>query len=385
MHCPRLRSLSGIITPGAHLQFWGCSQLTALPDWITSLGTTSSGTTRYVCLANNGLSGALLDRIYSAGAPGMFFSIITDTSSEQPQQRFNNFQMAFAFWQELATTDVEIPAVTLLAHQSYDLVTFLERLTKTADYENTVSRPVVAQRIIHALLSVLGNEQIQDEALAIIHDVISSCGDRVILALDDLEVLKLNDAAITMAIKQKDPSELIALGEKMKRMEEVKHIARKHVTKHPLVDEVEVQLAYQIAIRKHLKLPGATEHMLYRPCAQISQQDIDEALVQLQSNCGEEQLQDFLKVWCPWQIYQRHLNIPPFARLQQQTVDQIEECPIDRSINDEMVMLDNTHITYRALCKTYELTGNNPLTNTPLDWHTVVRLSEGLADNSSLE
>ena len=384
VQCPSLGSLSGIITPGGNLEFLGCSGLTTLPDWITSLGTTSSGATRYVCLANSGLSAALLDHLYNAGAPGMFFSIITDTTRTEPrQQRFDNFQMAFDFWQKLATTDVPTPAATMLDYQMRDLITFLERLTATADYESLVSRSVLAQRIIHTLLSVLDNEQIQEEALTIIYYAISSCNDRVILALDDLETLKLNHAAITMAIGHNDPSGLIALGKIIMRLEEVKRIARKHAAENPLIDEVEAELAFQIAIRKHLDLPGAARHMLHRTCAQISQEDIDEALVQLQNTCDEERLQEFLNVWHPWQIYQRHLKIPPFARLWQQTVDQIEECPIDLSVNDEMVMVNNTHMSYQALGTAYKLTGNNPLTNTPLDWRTVVRLKEASADHSS--
>ena len=378
--CPRLRSLSGTISPGSHLYFWKCPQLTSLPHWVTTLGTTLRGVLRHVRLIDTGLSDALTDRLLSAEAPGMYFSICnTHRSSEQHQHLFKNFQMAFSFWQKLANSDAEAPALTLLSHQLLDLVTFLKKLAATADYNNLVSRPLLAQRIIDTLLSVLGNEQIQDEALALIHDAISSCGDRVILALDDLEILELNDSAKTMAIKHESPSELRALGLKMMRMSEVKRIARKHAARLPLADEVEVVLAYQIEIRKHLELPGTTKHMLYRPCAQVSQQDIDEALVQLNSNCGEEQLQEFLKDWEPWQIYQRHLDIPPFARLRQQTVDQIEECFIDLEINDEMVMLNNTHMTYQALCTAYQLTGNNPLTNTPLDWSAVVRLTEASA------
>ena len=380
--CSRLRSLSGTISPGSNLFFWRCPQLTALPDWITSLGPTLSGRTREVLLSCLGLSDALIDRLRSAEAPGMSFYIPGDVA--QPTQPFDNFQMAFAFWRELAASDAETPALTLLPYQSCDLVIFLEKLTTTADYNNLASRPVLAQRIIHTLLSVLGNEQIQDQALALIHDAISSCGDRVILALDDLETLELQDSAKTMAIKHESPSELRALGLKMKRMSEVKLIARKHADKHPWTDEVEVALAYQIEIRKHLELPGATKHMLYRPCAQVSQQDIDEALVQLNSNCGEEQLQEFLKVWEPWQFYQRRLSTPPFDQLPQQMVNQIQQCSIGGDITDQMVMLNDTHMTYEALCKTYQLTGNNPLTNTPLDWSAVVRLTEVLGDNSSM-
>ena len=383
VNSPRLRSLSGTISPGGDLLIWQCPQLTALPHWITSLGPTLSGTIREVNLSTLGLSDALIDRLRSAEAPGMRFFTLGLGGVAQSEQRFDNFQMAFAFWREQAASDAETPALTLLPYQSDDVVIFLEKLTATADYNNLASRPVLAQRIIHTLLSVLGNEQIQDQALQLIHDAISSCGDRVILALDDLETLELQDRAKNLAIKHESPSELRALGLKMKRMSEVKRIAQKHAAKFPLADEVEVVLAYQIEIRKHLELPGTTKHMLYRPCALVSQQDIDEALIQLNSKCGEEELQEFLKVWEPWQFYQRRLTTPPFEQLPQQMVDQIERCPIDEDITDQMVMLSNTHMTYQALCKAYQLTGNNPMTNTPLDWSAVMRLTQVLGDNSS--
>ena len=383
LHCSSLQSLSGNFSPGGNLLFYICPQLTTLPDWIATLGSIDD-TTRIVQLLDTGLSDAEIDQLNSQPAPGIRFRASTIRgSSEQRQQQFNNFQKAFAFWRELAASDAETPTLTLSPHQSGELVVFLEKLTTTADYRDPASRSLLAQRIIHTLLSVPGNEQIRDEALALIHDAISTCGDRVILALDDLETLELQESAKTLAVEHDDPSKLLALGQKMMQMEKVKLIALEHAAKLPSVDEVEVVLAYQIEIRKHLELPGATEHMLYRPFAEVSQQDIDEALVQLNSNCGEDQLREFLKTWEPWQIYQRHLTIPPFTRLPLQTVDQIKECLIDCEIKDEMVMLNNTHMSYQALCKAYELTGNNPLTNAPLDWSEVVRLTEVAGDNST--
>ena len=381
--CSSLQSLSGNFLLGGNLVFNMCPQLTTLPDWIASLGSIDDPT-RNVSLLDTGLSDAEIDRLNSQPVPGIHFHASTIRgSSEQRQQKLDNFQKSFAFWRELAASDAETPTLTLSPHQSGELVIFLERLTTTADYQDPASRPLLAQRIIHTLLSVPGNEQIRDEAMALIHDAISTCDDRVILALDDLETLELRESAKNLAVEHDDPSELLALGQKMMQMEKVKLIALEHAAKLPSVDEVEVVLAYQIEIRKHLELPGAAEHMLYRLCAEVSQQDIDEALVQLNSNCGEDQLREFLKTWEPWQIYQRHLSIPPFTRLPLQTVDQIKECLIDCEIKDEMVMLNSTHMSYRALCKAYELTGNNPLTNAPLDWSEVVRLTEVAGDIST--
>ena len=373
--CPRLRSLSGTLSPGSDLFLYYCPQLTALPNWITTLGTTLSGNTREVYLRSCGLSSGLTNRLRNTQAPGMRF-IISSTNSGLTQKRFDNFQMAFAFWRELAACDEETPVLTLLPQQSLELVIFLEKLTATSAYDNLVSRPVLAQRIVHALLSVLGKELTQDIALNLIHDAISTCSDRVILALDDLETLELHDRAKTLAIQHEAPTELINLGKKMMRQDLLNRIVQTHAASLKWVDEVELALAYHIELSKHLELPGTGRHMNFKLLAQVSDQDIEKALAKLNSSCGEKQLEEFLKVWGPWQIYQRHLAIPKFTQLPQQTVDEIEECPIDRSIKEQMVMLNNTHMSYQALCRAFELNGNNPLTNTPLDWTVVVRLTE---------
>ena len=378
--CYCLRSLPETISPGYHVFIDGCTALTALPDWITALGPTLSGSVREFVLDNCGLSDRLIERLHNVEAPGMRFFV--HRPSAQPQQRFDNFPVAFDFWRKLAACNAATPALTLSPDQSRELIIFLEKLTATADYSNLISRPVLAQRVIRTLLSVIGNEQIQTNALTLIHDAISSCGDRVILALDDLETLELQARAEELAVNHEDPSELIALGRKMMLAEKVKRIAQTHAERLRWVDEVEVVLAYQIELRKHLELPGATERMLYRPCAQVSDENINEALVQLHRSCTEREVAEFLKVWAPWQIYQRHLAVPRFDQLTLQLVDQIRECPIDREIKAEMVMLNNTHMTYQALCSAYRLTGNNPLTNSPLDWSAVVRLVEVWGNNS---
>ena len=378
--CYCLRSLPETISPGYHVFIDGCTALTALPDWITALGPTLSGSVREFVLDNCGLSDRLIERLHNVEAPGMRFFVHRPLA--QPQQRFDNFPVAFDFWRKLAACNAATPALTLSPDQSRELIIFLEKLTATADYSNLISRPVLAQRVIRTLLSVIGNEQIQTNALTLIHDAISSCGDRVILALDDLETLELQARAEELAVNHEDPSELIALGRKMMLAEKVKRIAQTHAERLRWVDEVEVVLAYQIELRKHLELPGATERMLYRPCAQVSDENINEALVQLHRSCTEREVAEFLKVWAPWQIYQRHLAVPRFDQLTLQLVDQIRECPIDREIKAEMVMLNNTHMTYQALCRAYRLTGNNPLTNSPLDWSAVVRLAEVWGNNS---
>ena len=214
------------------------------------------------------------------------------------------------------------------------------------------------------------------DALMLIHNAISTCDDRVIQALDDLETLQLLTSAETMAVSNSNPSELRALGLKMMRLDEVKRIARDHMKTLNWVDDIEVELAFQIGVRKHLDLPGSTQDMIFRHCAYVSEQDIAKAVEQVKKNCSEAHLNVYLDRWAPWQKYQRHQTMPTFDQLKSKKVALINDCTICREKTNRMVALGDYHLDYDALRKAYLENGRNPLTNTPMDWSTVVRLSE---------
>ena len=214
------------------------------------------------------------------------------------------------------------------------------------------------------------------DALVRIHHAISTCDDRVILALDDLETLQLLTSAETMAVSNSNPCELRALGLKMMRLDEVKRIAHDHMKTLNWVDDIEVELAFQIGVRKHLDLPGSTQNMIFRGCAQVSEQDIAKAVEQVKKNCSEAHLNVYLDRWAPWQKYQRHQAMPTFDHLKSKTVARINDCTICGEKTNRMVALGDYHLDYDALRKAYLENGKNPLTNTPMDWLTVVRLIE---------
>ena len=338
------------------------------------LGLTSQGYTRHVYLENTGLSDALIDRLRTVEAPGMRFYF--SRNAGLPEQQFLNMEQALAFWRNLAPPSVETPVLTLRTDQTADLIHFLGRLTGTADYQNQASRPVLAQRVIDVMALLAGSVRVRDDALVRIHHAISTCDDRVILALDDLETLQLLTSAETMAISNSNPCELRALGLKMMRLDEVKRIAHDHMKTLNWVDDIEVELAFQIGVRKHLDLPGSTQNMIFRRCAQVSEQDIAKAVEQVKKNCSEAHLNVYLDRWAPWQKYQRHQAMPTFDQLKSKTVARINDCTICGEKTNRMVALGDYHLDYDALRKAYLENGKNPLTNTPMDWSTVVRLRE---------
>ena len=372
--CTGLTTLPENLSVGGSLHLNGCTGLTALPNWITTMGLTSQGFIRHVYLENSGLSDALIDRMRTIRTPDMQFHF--SRSAGQPEQQFSNLEQGFAFWRRLASSNSEIPELDLRHDQADDLVCYLGRLTGTADYQNQTSRPVLAQRVMAVMSLLAGNDRIRETALRHIHDALSSCDDRIILALDDLETLQLLTSAETLAFENRDPRELKALGLQMMRLDAVKQFARDHMKTLSWVDAIEVELAFQIGVRQQLDLPGSTQHMIFRGCANVSDQDIANAVQHVNTYCSETQLEVYLAQWAPWQKFQRLLAAPSFDQLASTTVASIDDCFFCRKKTNKMVMLSDIHLDYDALVKAYLENGKNPFTNTPMDWSSVVRLIE---------
>lgn len=329
-------------------------------------------------------SDALIDRHCALMAASM---LLCACSAEEPELQFKSVEQAFAFWRDLASSQAEVPELPLLSHQAVDLLLFLEFLTKTVEYQNPVSRPVLAQRVMAVMALLAENEQIRSDALSCVNDAISSCDDRVLLALDELETLQSLTAAKSLAIEKNDPTELRSLGRQMMRLDEVKRIARDYVKNlsqdSDKVDEIEVELAFQIGVREHLDLPGSTKNMRYREYASISDQEMANAVDRVRVACSGTKLESYLEQWAPWQQYRRHQVMPAFEQLKLQVVDYIDECPIRMEKTDRMVMVDNIQTDYGALRLAYLENGLNPFTHIPLKWGGVVRLMEAVSPNDT--
>ena len=372
--CTGLRALPENLSLGSYLLLNDCTGLTALPDWITTMGLDSAGYTRHVYLENTGLSDTLIDRLRTATTPGMRFYF--SRSAGQPEQQFANLEQGFAFWRALASSDAKMPELALRRDLAADLVCYLGRLTSTADYQNQASRPVLGQRVMALISFLAGNDRVREDALRYISEALCSCDDRIILALDDLETLQLLTSAQSLALEKRDPCELRALGLQMMRLEKLKKFASNHMKTLGWVDQVEVELAFQIGVRQQLKLPGLTQHMLFRGCAHVSEQDIANAVEQVNTHCCEAGLEAWLAQWEPWQKFLRLQAVPSFDQLPSTTVARIDNCHICAEKTDRMVELGNTHLDYDSLVRAYLENGNNPLTNSPMDWSGVVRLLE---------
>ena len=184
--CHYLTNLSGALSVGGSILLDECSRLSSLPDWITSLGYSSTGDIRNVDLEFTGLSPALVDQIRSAAAPGMTFRFAK--ASQMTVDHFQEAGRAFAFWQEQASATGEIPNLDLDWEYERPLLIFLENLTLTSDYKNELSRSTLAQRVM-GLLSVLMDDRLRQRALSCITRRADNDEQGLKQALDKLETL----------------------------------------------------------------------------------------------------------------------------------------------------------------------------------------------------
>jgi len=183
--CTSLTSLPDNLTVSGNLNLRGCTSLTSLPDWITQLGARPNRQTIVVILEGTGLSNEIIERLSRMDAPGMRF----EYSMHDAISRGTTFQKlsdAIRFWEALLPQDHNsIPVVDELNENNCCI--FLDRLIGTAEYKNANTRVSMAIRIQAIFISLEQNRELIELAEQIISDAIETCGDRVIMALDDLE------------------------------------------------------------------------------------------------------------------------------------------------------------------------------------------------------
>lgn len=193
-YCNRLTTLSGTFSVGGNILLNHCTRLKSLPDWITSPGPGSSGRTRLVNLESTGLPDTLIGQLHCKETPGAQFR----TSNSQTGKVFDSLQQALAFWQSLVLAQDTLK-LNLQPDQAQDLLDFLEQLTNTEDYINKQLRPVLAQRVMRVITSVLMADHLREEAMAHINEATIACDNQVIEGLEELETMLHNNRSLLTA------------------------------------------------------------------------------------------------------------------------------------------------------------------------------------------
>ena len=351
---------------GGNLSFKGCSSLTSLPNWIAELGIQSGGT-HIVNLEGTGLSQRVIQTILQLPAPGVQFHI--SQSARTPSWVFGSLDEALNFWGTIAQDPswseihISLPNEGNRRH----FVNYLSRLTATAEYQNANMRPILAKRVLHAFKSIQHDKEIAERAFDIIYVGMTTCDDRIIVALDEIELM------IEIYQLEKNPNlsekELKEAGKRFLLLEMVNQKASEFKNTLTYVDEVEVYLAFQIGLAKQLNLPVSTQNMIFRNFAQVTDEQIAKAGTDIEKAFSEEKLEQFLKTWSPWIRNQKRQHIPRYEDLTlntDKTCLKNDICLITQNFPEKPALYNNRIYDYDSFIRWFIEKGYDPVTKDPI-------------------
>lgn len=372
-HCQAVTTLPENLQLGGNLYLQGCSGLTSLPESITRLGRRSDGEVRLVNLTGTGLSDEYIDRLRNEPAPGMQFHFGRQQEYIPNEPSFNNLEEAVNFWKDISPREA-VPDLHLEGQALTNMITFLDRLANTAEYRNMQTKRPLASRVLDMVSCISQDDDIKEQALDLIHEGLISCDDRIIATLDDIELFGRIQEAERESPAPESEAKLRSLGEALYKLEEVRKSARRHMAGLNWVDEVEVQLAFQIGLTETLQLPLSTQNMIFRRCANVTDEQIADAGREILENCTDRNINQFLQSWEPWKRHIRRKIIPAYESLNSVNIENVVQCDILQEETNKPVKCKNNFFDYDALCKVYVQSGQNPITREPINWSDVFQL-----------
>ena len=367
---------------GGNIVLSGCKRLSPLPEHIMTQRDGEDNRIRYITLENWDSIQRLDEKSRLRNKNIIFDCQPLDNA---PDDIFDDFTEAFGFWSKIAKSGQIAPDTGHLKEfERGILIEFLEHLTRTAEYQNSSRSDLLAQRVLNIfpLISDVSDTETRQRALDIMYYAVTSCGDRVILAMHDLEALTQLVQSEKRAQECNDPEELKSIARQMVYLAKIREYACKLANEKDL-DDVEVELSLHLAFQKAFKLPGLTKEIESAYCFELDESRRKEIQESIENECTEKVLEEYLQNWPAWQQFERRQNIPAFDQLPVVHVERIRRCALTEeeiSETTEMVLLpepEGVQVTYKNLCKAYILYGNNPYAQTALDWSKVKRIYSG--------
>ena len=190
----------------------------------------------------------------------------------------------------------------------------LTRLQESREFVNCRMRPVLVRRVTSLLDQLSGDSALRATCFAIATEQNATCGDRVALAFDEMEVAALLAGAEGSNANQ---NELLKLGIGLFKLDVLQKIACETSALLQTEEELEVHLALRSKLGDALGLPTRTTDMLYIASSELDASDFDRALqTVLDAMQDRSGITDFLAAWAPWQRHVQVAYLAEFAPLQ---------------------------------------------------------------------
>ncbi|WP_245476710.1 NEL-type E3 ubiquitin ligase domain-containing protein [Bradyrhizobium sp. Leo170] len=264
--------------------------MTSLPETLL----TQLGSGRLVDLDDNPLPARVRTNLTAAtkaegyAGPNVFFSDPDETA----QDRARPLAEAVADW-------LDEPDAAAIWRSFADepgaeeYSRFLDRLRDTVNYD--AFRQAVAEDLRQAPGRPTLREQYFQAAVA----ANESCEDRIKLNWNGMHTARVNADVLGGAYNE-HLDKLLQQGRFMFRVVALEGIAREKVTSLPLVDEIEVYLAYQAKLREPLELGHIAPDMRFVGVSYVTEDDLAAAKTSVRNQEAAE-FADFLATrWQPW-------------------------------------------------------------------------------------
>ncbi|PVZ43663.1 NEL-type E3 ubiquitin ligase domain-containing protein [Pseudomonas sp. CC120222-01a] len=207
-----------------------------------------------------------------------------------------------------------------------EFFTLIERLMETADFQHATGARFLASRVLEMMRAMTQSAELCQELFSNAAQL--TCQDSVALRFSDLELRLLVWRAQAQATTGGDERVLLRLGRRLWRLEELDRIALRDIQERQFggsdPDQIEVVLAYRVALREALDLPLQTQGMSFRPVAGVDARRIARARNLVLRHETGEQLAAALIERAFWQSHLRNayparfdaLNAPFHERLE---------------------------------------------------------------------
>ena len=320
----QIQSLQGPPLPaGLRSLFLSNNRISELPDWVFQLPRTCQlyiemnlFTPQYVEQINRRLAAnpnsphvtLSVHETPSDLASGQSLEERLDAWNKEHLEQFYS-PCAENFDQLLALGD---PAKSQLAK-------YLGRLRETKDYrEGGDSRVNIVRRVGKMLRLASANTQFRDQMAAAIAEGLESCGDRVLIMFNDLEIL-------CQAYQENMTEEQVrALAIGQARYELIKKYAQEEARERHLGDEIETILFFHLALRERLNLPISTQGMLYPRCSGVNKEMLDD-ITALVESFSDEALLARSPLWQEWQQKHQQPEVDRITAHYSELLEQAEE------------------------------------------------------------
>lgn len=220
---------------------------------------------------------------------------------------------------------------------------YLTKIVGSADYQNDSVRPVLIERLNAVLALAHTDEVFRKFSLDVMRDALQTCGDRIVLALNTVEL----EVYLKEAKSRPKPQRAVALEElglSLMKLSIVHTHAARSYEEMQHSDDVEIYLAYETKLRERLRLPGKTVSMLYKSF--VKDESIEAAAQDAEQQCSDPAMvHAFFATWTPWQQHLRQTlaeslsfeKIPQRIGLPVAAANEPRLCTITQEAEDALV------------------------------------------------